>query len=288
MKWRNSQFITRTSLVAGAMLIGGAINLLPWRTAAQEPSPPGPANNRAADAEGVERAAPRERSRDNTQAPAGQPRFGRAAPAARMLSPSPDRMSASRPPAEVAPARFEVAVYEVQVPEGRVADLEAQRLEAKAATPQELAGALQEFGKTRVLYKIDQTVNLYGESIVLTSNEPMVTGSRQMDSGSAINTITYQQVGLTVNLSASPPPPESPRKGLDVQVNVELSTLADSGVEIAPKVRASSIRTMQLSHSETPRFGKPLVLLNVSASGGGEKVQPVAHVVRYVFREIKP
>jgi len=195
---------------------------------------------------------------------------------------------ALRPPTEMAPARFEVTVYEVQVPENRLAELEAPALEAKATTAQDLAKALGEFGKTKVLYMIDQTVNLYGESIMLSTSEPMVTGTSRMGPGPAINSITYQQAGLVVNLAASPPPQDPPRKQLPVQVNFELSALADSGVEIGPEVKATRIRNMHLSHSETPRFGKPLVLLNVSAPAGADPAPPVAYVVRYVFRELKP
>jgi hypothetical protein len=109
-----------------------------------------------------------------------------------------------------------------------------------------------------------------------------------MDKGTAISTITYQEAGFIVSLAATPPAPDSPRKDLAVQVNFELSALTDSGVEISPPVKATRIRNMRLSHSETPRFGKPMVLCNVSASSGGEQALPVAYVVRYVFREVKP
>jgi len=195
---------------------------------------------------------------------------------------------ALRPPSEVAPARFEAAVYEVRVPEARLAELEAPSLEARAATVLDLAKALGELGEARLLYKLDQTVNLYGESIVMGSREPMVTGSRRMDSGPALNSVTYQEVGLLVNLAANPPAPDASRKSPTVQVNFELSTMGDSGVEIAPSVKAPRIRNLQLSHSETPRFGRPMVLLHVAATAGDEKAAPTAYVVRYVFREVNP
>ena len=67
-----------------------------------------------------------------------------------------------------------------------------------------------------------------------------------------------------------------------------MAALADSGVEIAPSVKAPRIRNLQLSHSETPRFGMPVVLLNVSASPGGDAAPPTAYVIRYVFREVAP
>jgi hypothetical protein len=191
-------------------------------------------------------------------------------------------------PTDVAPARFEATVYEVQVPENLIAGLDAQELEAKAATAQDLAKALAEFGKTRALYKIDQTVNLYDEKVNLGTQEPTVTSTRMTETGSAINTVMYQRVGLIVGIAGNPPPKDSKRKGLDVCITFELSALADSGVELSPKVKAAVTRSMHLSHGETPRFGRPRVMLNVSGPGGGEKAQPVAYVIRYMFSEIKP
>lgn len=225
--------------------------------------------------------------------PPGRTRPLRAAPGEGFSQPLPERLgsrypaSGLRPPSEVAPARFEAAVYEVRVPEARLAELEAPALEARAATVPDLAKALGEFGETRLLYKLDQTVNLYGESIVMGSQEPMVTGSRRMDSGPAINTVTYQEVGLIVKLAADPPAPDAPRKEPAVQVNFELSAMTDSGVEIAPSVKAQRIRNLQLSHSETPRFGRPMVLLHVAAAPGNAEAPPTAYVIRYVFREVR-
>jgi hypothetical protein len=203
------------------------------------------------------------------------------------MMPSRQSRATVSPPTELAPARFEATVYEVQVPEPRVGDLDALALEAKATTAQELAKALEDFGKARVLYKIDQTVNLHGESIMLGTSVPVVTASRRLESGPAMNSITYQDAGLMVNLSASAPSEGAAAGELCAQVNFELSAPFESEVELAPQVRATSSRKMELRHSEKPRFGKPLVLLNVSAAGVGDQVPPVAYVIRYVLSELK-
>jgi beta-lactamase regulating signal transducer with metallopeptidase domain len=276
-------------VTGGAMLVAGALNVLPWRLVAQETRPaPGAlptAEAVAPRATGIP-GEPDARSRPGALPPrsrnfgaggammGGSPRFGGG--------------SSALPPADIAPARFEATVFEVQVPENRVAELDAQALESKAGTAQDLAKALGEFGKTKVLYKVDQSVNLYGENITLGSSEPMVTSTRMDSAGNAINSITYQQVGLLINISANAPPPDAKRKGLDTQVNFHLSVLGDSGVELAHNVKAPATRNIELSHSETPRFGRPCVQLNVSAASGGATALPTAYVVRYVFSETKP
>lgn len=284
----------RLTQAAAAILVVGAISILPGRLAAQESNAPSAATNELSGAPKTDSAPAAEQPTDRSLPAPSRLRTVRSGPG----GPAPQRAPASisgrslaqvpQAPVNIAPARFEATVYEVQLPENRIADLDAGVLETKAATAQDLAKALEAFGTTKVLHKIDQTVNLYGETITLSRNEPMVTATRMDNSGNAVNSISYQQVGLIVSLSASTPPPETQRSGLDVQLNLELSSLADSGVEIAPKVKASSTRNVQLSHSENVRFGKPLVMLNVSAPASNDKSLPTAYVVRYVFREIKP
>jgi hypothetical protein len=247
--------------VAGAALALAALSFLPGRLAAQEAGPT-PAPDRPADVSG-------RRTRFNVpgdpsaSADEASP-FSGGTTRSRTLSGSPSAPAGAPAPTEVAPARFEATIYEVRVPEEGIASLDARALEAKAGTAQALAKALAEHGQTRVLYKVDQTVNLFGETITLTENQPMVTGSR---------------------MSASA---DAKRKGPNTQVVFHLAALQDSSVEIAPKVRAKSVRIINLSHSEVPRFGQPCIQLNVSAGTGEPAAPATAYVVRYVVSETKP
>ena len=195
---------------------------------------------------------------------------------------------ASPPPTNVAPARFEATVYELEVPENRIADLDAAKLESTAATPQALAAALGAFGTPKILYKVDQTVNLYGENITLGTQEPMITGTSQRANGGPVNTISYTSMGLITRISAPAPPDNSKRGDPNVQLNFILSVMAESGVAISDNAIANRIHTIQLSQSGTPKFGKPSVLVTVNAASPGEKSRPVAYIVRYLFTQPKP
>lgn len=268
--------------VTGATLALAALNILPCRLAAQDTRPT-PAPDRPGDVSG-------RRTRFNVPGDSSAPADAAGpsssfTPRSRTSSGSPARPPA---PADVAPARFEATVYEVRVPEDRIASLDARSLEAKAGTAQALTKALAEFGHARVLYKVDQTVNLCGESITLADDEPMVTGSRTSASGDSINSVTYRNVGLKIDISASAPVSDGQRKGPNTQVVFHLAALEDSSVELAPKVRAKSVRTVDLCHSEVPRFGQPSVQLNVSAATSEPVAQATAYVVRYVFSETRP
>ncbi|MBE3095682.1 MAG: hypothetical protein IMZ44_00970 [Planctomycetes bacterium] len=207
-----------------------------------------------------------------------------------------DTRTAGEPAASSAPsgaggaktAHFEAAAYEVQVPAARAAELDGRALAAKAATAEDLRKALADFGPTKVLYKVDQPVNLHSENIRVGSREPFVTNSRMTESGAIINTVQYQQVGLIINMRAGQPPKDSKRKGLDVQMKIELSALCDSGLEIGPKTKAVIIRSVSIDHSEPLQYGRPFIMLSVSYPSKDEKASPVAYVVRGVFSEVQP
>ena len=281
----------RSIIVASALLAAATLNVLPWRLVAQE-SGTGPAGQTGPEGvpgtQGVPgiQAEPGQGGQRAMMGRFGSGRSGGPGAFREMSSMRPGR-STPPPPTEVAPARFEATVYEVQVPEDRVAELDAQSLEAKAGTAQSLAKALAEFGHARILYKVDQTVNLFGESISLGTSQPMLTGVRTTDAGNSTSSVTYQRVGMILDISSTAPPPTAKGKGLDTQVVFQLAVLADSGVELSPKVKAPSIRNMELSHSETPHFGKPCVQLSVSVASGAANALPTAYVVRYVFSETK-
>jgi len=226
--------------------------------------------------------------------PAASPPAAKAAPPAEATPgnapPKAAAPAATLPkaPAEIAPARFEATAYEVLVPADRAGKLDSAALTAKAADPDDLCKALAEFGPTRILYRVDQPVNLYSENIMISSREPIVTGTRKTDTGQSINTVQYQQVGLIVNISAGPPPKDSTRKGLDVQMKIELAAIGQSAVEISPQARAAVIRNVSIDHSESLRFGRPFVMLNVTYPPKDEKGPAAVYVIRGLFNEIKP
>jgi hypothetical protein len=313
MKLIKSNSTKRMVLATAAILTVSALSVLPWRLTAQESSGTAGASAGTSLSGGASAGAslsggggssgasfsavPAAQSNSNAppqadaapETPATRqigPRgsaggFGGRSSFAGSMSPS------TPPPTNVAPARFESTVYELEIPENRIAELDAEKLESSAATPQSLAGALAAFGAPKVLYKMDQTVNLYGENITLGTQEPMVSGTSINARGMRVNSITYQNVGLITRIAAAAPLIAGRIVDLKVQLNFQLSAIVPSNVELSDGVPASRIRTVALSQSGTPKFGKPSVLVTVSAAGAGEKSPPVAYIVRYQFTQPK-
>jgi len=216
--------------------------------------------------------------------PEGGPRLTRGS----MGPGSPLGGAPAKAPTDVLPARFEATVYEVQVPADRAGKIDAAALSAKAANADDLCKALAEFGPAKILYRVDQPVNVYSERIVISSVEPMVTNTRLSENGAKINTVQYQNVGLVIVLSGSQPPKDSGRKGPDVQMMIELAALGDSAAEVAAGVKVLAVRRVSIEHSEPFQYGRPLVMLNVTYPAKDEKGNAYACVIRYVFNEVKP
>jgi hypothetical protein len=186
-------------------------------------------------------------------------------------------------PAPTLPAQFQATVYEVQLPTNHNGKLEAPALASKAGTAEDLLKALGKAGTARILYRVDQPVNVYSERITLGSREPVVTGARKTTTGTTLKTVQYQNVGVIIHLKAQPPATtETKRKEPDVDMNIELSALTPGDIEIAPGVKAPVTRTVAIEHREPLKFGKPQIMLSIDTSKEG--AVPTAYVIRYLFK----
>jgi len=187
---------------------------------------------------------------------------------------------AKRPAGELASARFQATVYETRVPEAGVGAFDSESLAAKAGTAADLQKALAACGTTKVLYQVDQTVNLADDRIHIGKREPFVTNTRRTERGPAISMVQYEQVGVIFAIKAKPTD-----SGLDATVRIEMSALTESGTKISENVNAATVRSIELGHNGPVQLGKPVVLVSVDASSKDADGNAVACVCRIVFSE---
>jgi hypothetical protein len=219
----------------------------------------------------------------------------------RTLTAPPSGMSTSRlggpsggplvwPPKAVVPARLEAVVYQVAVPADRVAALDGRALEGKS-TVKDFEKALAEFGSAKLLYKVDQSVNLAGDRITIGSRLPFITSSMISSSGQPINTIQYQQVGANFHLTpvaADGGAATTVSNAPVVSLSAEIAAINEGTVEIAKGVKAIEISNVTLMQSGPVRYGRPMVAVNLRNTAGGSQPTAMAYVLRYVFSEVKP
>ncbi len=183
---------------------------------------------------------------------------------------------------QVLPAQFQLTVYDLNPKPEHVRELDGKTLATRAATAEALLSALTQLGEARILYRIDQPVDLASAQIQVGSSEPLVTGVRTSGSGQPIKTVTYHNLGLIVRLSSDPA--EARQTNAVVKLSIQLSLPVPSKTELAPGVPATTTRTMSIQHSEVLVFEKPLVAVSVYSPDSDSQAVPKAYLVRYVFR----
>jgi hypothetical protein len=184
-------------------------------------------------------------------------------------------------------ARFQATVYEVHIPAAKTGQVDAKALAAQADTPAGLEKALAALGKTKTLYQVDQPVNLARDSINVGTRVPMVTNTRMTEAGTRMNTVQYMQVGALFNLERAAAGAEA-RKGLDVQLSLEVALLTDTPVEIGPNVKAAAMRNLRTTHRWAVEPGRPVVMFTIDSSSPDENGNPIALVCRIVLSDLKP
>jgi hypothetical protein len=169
--------------------------------------------------------------------------------------------------------RLQATIYEMRVPPERIAALDAAKL-AKA----DFAKAPPDLGQPRALYRIDQRVNLSGDSIVVGTQEPMVTSTRVTDSGKKVSSVSYNSVGAIVDFKAER---RGPRR-LQVTSTIELSSRTESPVTISDGVTSPVIRKANMSMKGPVNLGEASVLVSADASSLDKDGKAVVYVVRLV------
>jgi hypothetical protein len=178
-------------------------------------------------------------------------------------------------------AQFQATVYEVHPATNQLASLDSKSLARQATTADTLLKALSGLGGARILYRVDQAVNVYAERITIGESEPMVTGVTTTATGQSVNSIAYRNVGIIVRLSAHLPTPETDKP--TVRISVQLSVLRPSDTEIAPGRTATSTRNISLEHQEPLTFNQPQVAISVKSTSDSEQTTPTAYIIRYMF-----
>ena len=181
---------------------------------------------------------------------------------------------------ELTSARFQATVYETRVPEKGIDAFDAKSLAAKAGTAADLQKALAACGTTKVLYQVDQTVNLAEDRIHIGTREPFVRNTRRTERGPAISTVQYEHVGVIFAIKGKPTD-----SGLDATVQVEMSALTDSAKKISENVNAATVRSVELGHNGPVQLGRPVVLVSLDASSKGADGNAIAYVCRIVLSE---
>jgi len=112
-------------------------------------------------------------------------------------------------------------------------------------------GRLEVLSRPQILASNNQEANInVGQRV------PLITNSRITDEGDTINTISYEQLGITLTVL----PRISPDGFVRMEVSPEISALSSSSVEISTGVEANIITNRSAQTTATVRDGHTIVI----------------------------
>jgi len=196
--------------------------------------------------------------------------------------------SAAQPTAlPLSTADFEAIIYRTHVPAASIPRLDVGDLTAEAARGEDLQTHLAKLGRTQALYRASQAVSLTTENrIRVGTKKPFVTGSRAGPGGRAIRAVQYQDVGAIFRLAAEPIT-KRPVEHVQVRLEVELSDMDQSDVEVGPGVKAVAIHNVAFAYNGNLPVGRPFVMTAVDASSDARDANAAAYVCRVVLSGLR-
>jgi hypothetical protein len=125
---------------------------------------------------------------------------------------------------------------------------------------------------------MNQSVRLSGDRIRIDDTVPVATSVRPgpTKSSSVITTVDNSSVGVRLNVSGSP----RPGGAISAAINLELSTMSDSQVNITETLAAKVWRTLIMACAGESRPGEPIVI----ATGDGASLDANGQAVAYFAR----
>ncbi len=199
-------------------------------------------------------------------------------------SPEPEKRAVDAPQQAV---RFEAAVYRLALSAEKVVQINAADL-AQATSLAEFDAAVRMFGEARVMYRVDQTINI-GQSprIRIVADQPYVTGTVTAQDGRPRRTIARDDVGVEFRAFGAWVPGRA-GKCMHFTLDVEVSMLDESAIEIGTDLAAQTFRKNHQRYGGPVELGQPLVLLNLDGACTDKSGQAVALLTRVVLHAATP
>ena len=193
-----------------------------------------------------------------------------------------------KPGAPQPSVRFEAVVYRLTMSTENAVRIDAAEL-AKQSTLIEFDEALRELGEAQLLYRVDQTVALHeGDQaqsrrarrrIMFTADQPYVSGSTISKDGKERTSIARREIGVVFELAGmwvGDPTPEV----VQLTLNVQLSALEPSGVQVGPDLTSPVFRDVEQIYSGDVEPGKPIVLLSLDGATPDADGRAIAYITR--------
>jgi len=171
---------------------------------------------------------------------------------------------------------FDATIYDVRIPADQIGLLDLNALTRSAASPAEFEKALAALGAIAPLCRVSQSVRLEQDSVNVGTQTPYIQSSTNTARG-VVNVPNWYQTGTSFSMAGKP----TGINRIDLNLQIQVSTLSESSVAVQENLRAPAFRSASMSYKGlvTPR--EPFVILSVDGStkdGNGKAVAFIARV----------
>lgn len=179
-----------------------------------------------------------------------QPVRGRPAPLPEMSETSPG-----------APTRIQLEVFQLDGVGAKLAALDLDQV--ATGSPSEVLARLGEFGQARLLHRLDTSLNLQGRetSIRVGNRVPVVQDVARTQSGQVAPSVSYNDVGLSLQLGGSWVEDDDEQIWASLNCNLEWSSIAETPVKMSEEVKLPSFGQFKFNQPLEIRDGDTLALL---------------------------
>jgi hypothetical protein len=190
--------------------------------------------------------------------------------------PQPPAVQPEKHAPEPASVRLQVTVFKVEVEKSKLIELDAKRLAADGATPAKLAQVLQGFGAADAMYRIDQVVAGGGKKASISCSTPYTSGTGTSKEGQQTVQVARADTGVQIGFSATYA--ENDRQHLRINLELDLSTMTKSVVEVGKDSAAPIFWKVQQSFGDMVAIGQSIVLLSADGGARADVGTPIAFV----------
>jgi hypothetical protein len=171
---------------------------------------------------------------------------------------------------------FDATIYEVLLPVDQIGRIDLDALTRAATTAAAFEKALADLGAAKPLYRANQSVRLSRDSITVGTQVPYITNSQITNTGQAINSVSYTQVGAIFSISGKTSTPNA----VELDLGIQVSTLSEGTTAISDTLKAPMFRNTTLSYKGPVAARQPFVVISADAAS----VAPAGKAVAYIAR----
>ena len=179
-------------------------------------------------------------------------------------------------------AQFQATVYAVEPATNRLPALDFKALE-RARTPELFLSALNEAGKPKVLYRIDQPVNVFSDRSPDHDQQADCDRNQKGAGRGAGQLLHLPTHGSQHSVIGPATAEEAIHQAPDVTVSFNLSDESPGSTDLGLGQMVGGFPVISQEHNEPLELGRPRVILAMGSSAAAEQAKPFVHVIRYEF-----